>query len=547
MIHLRLQITLSLEIGDTSHTVPGGDVCRVELELLPHGFSGRVAFWIKDDDAFGGGEKDPLLKPMLGTDLIRLRLELVPLQQEKYGRKAPPGLTLNALIGERRIREETVKDLEGQSVLFRRYELSFADAAQLLWRQHRPLALYTDKPLADVLKAHTGPEIQLELDWTLLTEDRPQTFLGLDRDPQNATLYDFVVWLAHTRNGHWWYDYPAAVWRLTGERSAEEDPGILPGEQIEGLELCLPPVPRHNLNVLNAFAGASTRKWAVEFKPAVEGIRQDVLVRVPLDEPAEALKGLEEARLLPPVQTLRLELKEWPIAPFLPHACLKPADGKRWPARSVALETSWRVIRTSLEATATAPEPGGKDHLNTDASYAVVLRLELEDSTAKAFSPPPHVAPVWPRLVEGVIVSELGEKEDETYEIREDEDTALEYYRISLPLFEDQEVVAPYDPGFSAGQLYLPLLKGTRVLVALNFDGARIERVLTWRGGARLPVDAQGHHLLMGRSTKHMTSLKHDEQDDKPVFRLERRNESDVSSLELREGRLVIEVMEEGG
>ena len=66
---------------------------------------------------------------------------------------------------------------------------------------------------------------------------------------------------------------------------------------------------------------------------------------------------------------------------------------------------------------------------------------------------------------------------------------------------------------------YAPEHRDARVLLALELDAARIERLLDWRPGGRVAPDGQGEHLLFGKSDTSKTSILHDYQDDKPVFR----------------------------
>ena len=69
------------------------------------------------------------------------------------------------------------------------------DAAQLLWRQHYPCELYTDKTLQEVIEAHKGEHIRLDYDWSdELGRAVPQFFVGLNPE-QGSSFYDFVLWL----------------------------------------------------------------------------------------------------------------------------------------------------------------------------------------------------------------------------------------------------------------------------------------------------------------------------------------------------------------
>jgi hypothetical protein len=105
--------------------------------------------------------------------------------------------------------------------------------------------------------------------------------------------------------------------------------------------------------------------------------------------------------------------------------------------------------------------------------------------------------------------------------------------------------VAPFEPNFFIGHFYFPDYKKSRVLVALDFHSARIERFLNWRGGARLPMDSQGNHMLLGKSEKSQASLKHVYVDDKPVLEMKRTSGKDSEMIKMIEGSLILETKEE--
>jgi hypothetical protein len=53
--------------------------------------------------------------------------------------------------------------------------------------------------------------------------------------------------------------------------------------------------------------------------------------------------------------------------------------------------------------------------------------------------------------------------------------------------------------------------------------------------------------LFLGKTAKNNTSVLHDYQADKPVFRILRTNEADTSFLKLEEGKLTLRVEEKQG
>jgi len=73
------------------------------------------------------------------------------------------------------------------------------------------------------------------------------------------------------------------------------------------------------------------------------------------------------------------------------------------------------------------------------------------------------------------------------------------------------------------------------------------DELLDWRGEARVPLAGQGQHLFLGKTGKNNTSVLHDYQAEKPVFRILRTNQSDTSFFKLEEGKLTLRVEEKAG
>jgi hypothetical protein len=170
-------------------------------------------------------------------------------------------------------------------------------------------------------------------------------------------------------------------------------------------------------------------------------------------------------------------------------------------------------------------------------------RLELRSETWVSL--PSFTPPVFPIYVEGKVVSEQGDREAETYQIYQDKKTSLDQYKVTIPLWNKQQVVVPFEPNFFTGHFYFPDYKNARVLVALDFHSGRIERFLDWRAGARLPMDGQGNHMLLGKSAKSQTSLHHVYVDDKPVLEMKRTSGKDTEMIKMVEGNLILETKEE--
>ena len=176
--------------------------------------------------------------------------------------------------------------------------------------------------------------------------------------------------------------------------------------------------------------------------------------------------------------------------------------------------------------------------------YNIEMTSQLELKAEKYVSLPPFEYPVFPMLVEGKVLSEQGETAAETYQIYPDQQTSTDYYKVEIPLFANQKVIVPFEPIFFSGHFYYPLYKRERVLIALHFRSARIIGMLDWRPGARLPMEQQGNHILMGKTAQSKTSISHIYINEKPELNLKRTSANDTQIFRVTEGGMILEVKE---
>ncbi|MBZ4396701.1 hypothetical protein [Myxococcus sp. AS-1-15] len=539
----RLQVAVTLTAGGTPHVIPPGDVKSFALTLRSFGFEGRVAFDVADNTSAGGLEKDPLKAAFLEQDLMEVQLELTAVHTDAAPQPALTSLKVKGLVSERSLVEVPAAPRPGAPLLHRRYEVTFQDAAALLWSQHFPCVLYTQKTMKDVLDAHKGTHIPLVYDWSAgLDATCPQLFLGLTPE-HGASFYDFLLWYVDTRDGVLAYDYTAAKYKLSAAKAAEGTPVKLWGPDVDQVTVRFPEVPRHEVTVLNAVAeGPATRP--INQQSAVTGIRHDVLLRTPITNEVDARVTLETARLKVRGKEVELGWKRFPATALVPGSLVKLPTTEAWAAAGLAGGETFRVRTLALRGDALASTPDA-EHLSKNGGFEFQMATLLEPQAEKWVDLPPYLPPTWPRYVEGLIVSEMGDEPHETWQAYTDSKTSQDGYKVKIPLWANQIVTLPFNPNLLPGHFYFPAYKGERVLVGLDFQKAWLKRFLDWRDTARMPADGQGTHLLVGKTPENGTSMKHSYVDGKPVFLLQRTNAKDTARIEIKEGTLVIRVKEE--
>ncbi len=527
-----LQLELTLTLGGQAFTIPGGQVKQVSARLASHGFTASVSFWTSLEKA-----NAPLFTAFMKPDLGEVRLTVAAVDPSLDSPPAP--LVLQGLIRSRRLVAEKHGELKGSERVFRHYTVEFADAAQVLWRQHRPIELHTGKSLSEVIDAHKAT-LQLTQDWATLRQKLPMLCLALGADAPGVSFYDFILWYVDTHNGVWSYDCQKNEYLLADSKPSSGEVAVLSPLRVQHVQVHLPAPIRHGTRVLNAVAVGPTTT-PLEQPQAVTGVSHDVLLRTPVADEAEQRQKLEKQRLQARQRQLQMTFKKFPSVDFFPGALVR-MESALWPAGLTGLDEDLRVLSLDLELHATS---AGRhdDQQAPSANYEVLLAARLESASDPAVTLPPYRTPRYPIHVEGLVHSPSGQPEDRTWLIVEDEKTSVVNFRVTVPMW-NKTVSVPAEPMFFSGHFFFPPYKNTRVLVGLYLARAEFRRFIDWKEGVRTPQDGQGDQVLLGKNKTSQTGLTHDFQDDKPVWRMHRTSGGDTQVIRMGEGHLFIQVKE---
>jgi hypothetical protein len=537
----RLTLGLTLTIGDKQHEIPGSAVKALALDLHSYGFSGAVEFVVIDDADQGGQEDDELIADFVTADLIVVDLSVKTQFPDPETEQAIEPVRVTGLCTARSV-EEIPDRAPDRTLIWRRYRVEIADPARVLWSQHFPVELYTQKSLKDVIIAQQNTRIRVTHEWEALAAPAPQVFLHL-RPEDEASFYDFLAWYVDRHAGVWIHDYADRSYRLSAARDASATPEELVGDDVASLRVVYPEVARYQRSVVNTFAGAAAIK-PIANERSLDPIRQDYLVRFPIAQHLDDRVALEKSRLVVRSRELEIVFARWPRVTFGPGSLIKFLSENLFAPAALQLTGAFRVFHHRLEARARDPHPEvDRDLSSTSYEIELSARLEQQDETYPRL--PSYVQPTYPGHVEGKVVSEQGADADLTYQFYTDEDTSLDHYKISIPVWSDQVITAPYHPGHGSGKVYVPLYKGARVLLEMHLFHAAVARVLDWREGVRLAQDAQGEQIFWGKRATAGTMVNHRYDDDKPVFRIARAHDKDKATIEIKEGVLTLQVKED--
>ncbi len=531
-----LKIELSVKVGEKTVTLPAGNIKRFSVDAHAYGFTASVEWWVVSQQS---ATEDELFEHFIKPDLMEVTLKL-DRAHDTEGEEASP-LTLKGVVEERSVRERSFSSVAEDPVLHRHYRVRLADRAAVLWRQHFPMGVWVNQSLQEVIEAQKPTGVTLTFDWEAAKTKLPLHTLGLGADGNTASFLDFLHWVQDQENAGLFFDTTKSEYALRDKKPEGDEATELPLDDVAEVRVHFPEPRRDAVSVLNSYVEASTRKKDVENAQKAEGVRSEYLLTSSIEADLTSRATLEGKRQKAPEPELRIEFQRYPSVTLTPNG-LYGFDAD-WSAKLYTNGKKYRLYRLRIDARAESEDP--TDHLEDETnSYHLDVNAALELSTDVTFKRPAFTRPHWPFHVEAKVVSEVGEEKERTYQAKADEDTSLEYYRVKLPLWEDKELLVPYNPNQMSGHFYFPADKDARVLLSMHFRRAYLKRFLDWRPGAKLPKETQGNHLLLGKKAESETSIQHIYKDAKPLLSVRRTSDKDTQLLEVSEGRLFMEVKE---
>ncbi len=533
---------LTLTIEGASHEVPGGQIRFFDLDVRNWGFDAEVEFFLSNVDG-----ADSLFSDFSGKKLIEASFQVEA--RYKPSSSPPDPLKLQGIVTEKGVRERVFEGVEGRPVLERTYWIRFSDPAQVIWRQHFPCDLKVDSTMQALVDAHKGAKISIAYDWPAMTATHKILFIGLGADGNEASFYDFLLWFVRREGGVFSYDAAANAYKLSATKPAAGTAAKLAARDVSRVEAIFPETRRHTVHVLNA-STEHKKDETIQNSDAVTGCRLDVLARTSVAAHFDARKTVETGKFFQREPELALVFRRFPTITFAPGT-LVDFSSPTWSDAVFHKSGTWRVRELRVEASADRPERASEEETAPTGQiferYRIDCRALLEKKEEKHVSLPPFRMPRWPVLLEGKVVSEQGQEAEETYQIYTDSSTSVDQYKVKVPLFSDAVVAVDYNPNLLPGHFYFPAFKNARVLLSMEFQQAWIKRYLEWRPGARLPMDGQGNHLLVGISDKSQTSISHAYVDNKPVLSVKRLLQKDTELIKMEEGILLLQTREEEG
>ncbi len=541
MFNDSLEIRLNLHIDGKDFSIPCGNIKYLKCKLYQYGFKSIVNFWISSE------EKSDVLYPHFITNkIIEVNLDIYAHFTEKDQDKKVKSITLSGIVTKKAILDELVIEnvhLKKNPVLYRCYQIVFKDRAQVLLKQHYPTDLVTNKKIKDLFVKNTPSKVTIKYNWQILNKDYAINTLPLGSPKNKASFYDFIIWFVNKYNGVFNYNYRDKCYYVTNTKEQSDKFSIVNKKDISSYYITFLNQPRYNIEILNV-CSKNVQKKTIQYDSSIKDIEKTIIINTSISSIYEEEVSLEREKTKR-VATHRVNVyfNHFLNIKLCPNDLIK-FSGPNWSKEQFIKEKIYRINYVLFEATALNKEADSDLNMPHNR-YSIRQEIILEPKNDESVSLPDFIEPYFPLLVEGYVVSEIGKDNEYTYQIYQHPQTSVDQYKIKIPLFNNQEVIAPFEPIFSPGHFYFPIYKGARVLISLNLHDAYIKRFLEWKEGARLPSDTQGDHLLLGKNAKNQTSISHIYIDDKPVLKIKRINQADTQLVKIEEGTITIETKEE--
>ncbi|RME74142.1 MAG: hypothetical protein D6776_05775 [Planctomycetota bacterium] len=548
----RLDLELAFTVGGKRHEVPGGQIKALGFTLEPWGFEGRCVFTLSYERGRSQRSRETakaLLAAWTGHEPIDVTLS-VRTADEPPDRSEPEALSFDARISERWLSAVDDPGVEGRPVRFRRFGFRFVDPAAWLWRRHFPAELQLDTSFAQLLETQHDKRLRLECTHPAARRKRTFLFTGLGTGPERVSFYDWVMAEIARTGGRWLCEPDTARYRL--EDKAQQPARFVAFDRglVHRFELALPEAEHAALALRNVVAPeqGDPERERQEAEHPVRGLVDERLVREPVPNDSKErwrFERAERARTEIPAPLLDLVFDALPPVALAPGTGMRLEERDGWSRELVFRRERFRVRRVLFDAEAMSEEAHAGAWA-AEGGFLVRMRVLAEQLPCDRPVVAPHRRPPARTLVEGRIVSEVGEKEEETFEIRRDERSHLESLCVRLPAWDDKIVPVPFAPDFLPGHFFVPPVRDRRVLVALGHDRAEIVRHLEWRTGARPPRDTQGNQIVFGKTERDRTVISHRYEQGQPVWELDRRKEDDRARVRLEPEAVIIEASGDG-
>ncbi|ODN42218.1 hypothetical protein [Piscirickettsia litoralis] len=233
---------------------------------------------------------------------------------------------------------------------------------------------------------------------------------------------------------------------------------------------------------------------------------------------------------------LELEFDDYPNIDLLPGA-LHDLNDYGWSKEDSSTQHNQRVTHLHLNLKALT-KYSDIDYKVNQAKFLTKLKLELEP-----INNPTHYLPFKKQLfspveVEGLIVSEVRNTDDLSFDLEQDKNNQQIYYKVAVPLWGNQHIQTAHAPNTLTGHMFFPLYKNQRVLIKLFQENAEIKHQLDWRPELQSSNDKQGNGIKMGLNESTAAQLNQHYDGDVATLDLSQNNGNTTQFVSMTKGKI---------
>lgn len=540
-----LQGVLEIDVEGTKAKAFSNHLKDVQVDYHPYGFEARVQFVTFDDK-----EMHPLFaqeKVMKAT---------LTLKSTDPKTKDAQLLKLQGIVTERHYQSMGKESKKGVE---RVYTVRIKDAAQATWGDHFPIKIFVNKTMKDVLDAEKNPLIAITYDWDVLTEVSPILAYSLEfkrglPPAQQVSFYAFLMWYLYKCNGILEYDFEKNTYKIVGKKTDGGAPIAIPKWISSPPECRLPQLLRAKERTIKHTAD-NQDPTDVDNPNGFQAVRKDAFDDSTYTYFPDQLTQKVQSKLLREKPFIQFHLQE--LAEYLEMDKLLPGKfvefkknaitGETWTDDPLFKGKPYRLVNISFHATINN-ELMEVERLKQ--FYHIHVKVEAEAKEETYVERPNFQPPQFPFFIPGMIFSEAGDKDQTTFNVVKHEKVPLGQYQVKVPLVEDKKkVVVPFTPHILSGQHYFPLCKDQKVMLAVYFQTAYIDRALDWQPLTRLPLDTQANQVVFGSNgiDKYVIEQHEFKDGTNSVFTIKQSSSADqTQTIQIQEKELTITVAEKG-
>jgi hypothetical protein len=533
-----IQSTLTFTLQSGTYSVPGANIKSLDLRLKYWGFSGDITFLVMCNQVADG-----LNSSFIGNTLIKVALSVQVANAGSMTQSLVP-ITLNGIVSCKEYTEYSniSANTSGNFIAYRLYSCTFVDPAYYYWSQHYLINLYVNGTFSSIINAQVNSDIKLSLNWSFLTTSQAQILVSAGvNGKDNASFYDFLLWLVDQNNGYFYYNYSTQEYCIVGALPAATTTVICNSVPIKNYKILLPKVQRATLTLMNSNA-QSPKTQTVTNANAATPIVRDVVVNTPTASVFTNAVQLETDTYFQSLPSIEWCYKELPIVLMMPGtvAAFTTPD---WSTGAYLQGKSFSIKEVRLTAFSNV-EDVTLSNGGTYAGFTVTLTMTGQAGAVSRPMLPDYAWPTYPIEIEGIVYSDQGEATSATYAYVTNSTTSLNYYQVQIPLWQNLIVSVPYQPSNLNGQFYFPPYKGQQVMLSIGLYDSNIISYLDWRTYSILPTTGQGNQLVFGQSSTSMTSINHTYSGSTPQFNINRVLGEDTEIITLGEGCIILQTKE---